>query len=522
MTTLSSLNVATNLAADLTLADSVNPSVAADATNLSREAALSATASPSSIVTIPSGIGISVLETYTPEGVLSGATPTVSWASDSNDAVTLRMKGDYAAQTMAGHFAGLGSALLDRFKTTGSDYAQSVSVTSASGVGGLTQSSSGPAGKIGLTVRTASGTTVEIALESEDGGLSVSIKSSAALSESERNALAKLSDGFQQAIDGLGAVPPKLDLSGLTQFDTSALASVNFQYSVTGDGDSSISASYAQDSASRSLSVTSAAGTMSMKVDTSNSALWGAGAQRAASVASYLQQFDQANSRGHGNAALMSMFEDGFSQMNDDYGTASGQSLPGTAYAPWLQQSDAALLTGLGDFSASITDASTSPNPMRPGEVDSFSYQVSQTTQLAGTDQEGTISQRQQSHLSASYHQALSGGGKPVLTDSTASQNYDYMRIDDSAQSTVQLATQRGVLLNATLNQSSEQKTRDSKYERGELVSDVTTPKTASRSVDLRALLEPLIDNGDAARDTAEWQQKLTSVHAMILLNASS
>ena len=516
MTTLSSLNAATTFA--LTpLVSSANPTAEAD-TDVSSVASLS----PSAIVTIPSASGLAVLQTYTPEGTLTGTAPVLSWASDNSDAVSLRMMGNYAAQTMTGHFAGLGSALLDRFKTTASDYAQSISISSASGLAPVGQGAGSPNGQIGLTIRTKSGVTVEIELGSEDGGLSVSIKSSGALSASERNALAKLSDGFQQVIDGLSAVPPKLDLSGLAQFDTSALASVNFHYTVTGDGDENISASYTQDSAARSLSVTSAAGTMNVKVDTSHSALWGTSAQRAASVASYLQQFDHANSRGHGNAALMSMFEDGFAQMNEDYGTPSGETLPGTAYAPALLQSDQAMLTGLADFSASITDTSTSPNPMRPGEVDSFSYQVAQSTELEGAAREGKITQTRQSHLSASYHQALQGGGKPVLTSSKNSQNYDYVRIDDNAGSAVRMATARGVLLNATLSQSSEQNTRDSKYERGSLVSDVNTPKATSRSVDLLSMLEPLIDNGDATRDTTAWQQALSTIHAMILLNSAS
>jgi len=514
MTTLSSLNAATT-AALAPLADSASraPVVAANAID-GQSVALS---SPSTIVTIPSSIGMVALETYTPAGTLAGAAPAITTASDSRDAVTLRMLGNYtSAQTMTGQFSGVGSALLDRFKTTGGDFSQSVSTT-----GGMVPlSPQGPEGEIGLTVKTKSGVTVEIEIDSGDGRLSASIKSSGKLSDSERSAVAQLADGFQQAIDGLGASPPKLDLGGLTQFDTSALASVNFQYNVTNDGSADVSASYSQSSASRSLSVKSAEGALDVSVDTSNSALWGTGSQRAASVASYLQQFDQANSRGHGNAALMSMFEDGFAQMNDDYGTPSGQVLPGAAYAPALQQADQAMLTGLGDFSASITDAATSPNPMRPGEVDAFSYQVSQTTKLAGSQLDGQITQHQQSRLSASYHQALSGGGEPALTSSRSSQNYDYVQIDDRADSTVQIATERGALRDASLNQSSGQKTRDSKYEEGKLISDTTTPEETSRSSDLLALLKPLIDNGDATRDSAEWQQALSGIHRMIQLGA--
>lgn len=514
MTALSSLNAATTVAI-APFADSANRVPVVSANVIDGQSV--ARSSPSTVVTIPSSIGVVAVETYTPEGTLAGATPTVTTASDSRDAVTLQMLGSYtAAQTMTAQLSGVGSSLLDRFKTTGSDFSQSISTT-----GGVVPSSpQGLEGKIDLTIKTKSGVTVDIEIDSGGGSLSASIKSSGKLSDSERSAVAQLADGFQHAIDGLSATPPKLDLSGLAQFNASALASVSFQYNVTNDGSANISASYSQSSAARSLSIKSAEGAIDVSVDTSNSALWGKSSQRAVSVASYLQQFDEANSGGHGNAALMSMFEDGFAQMNEDYGTPSGQALPGAAYAPALQQADHAMLTGLGDFSASITDATTSPNPMRPGEVDSFSYQVSQTTKLAGSQLTGQITQHQESRLSASYHQAPSGGGEPVLTSSRSSQNYDYVQIDDRTDSTVQLATERGALLNASLNQSSDQKTRDSKYEEGELISDVTTPEERSQSSNLLALLKPLIDNGGATRDSVEWQQALSGIHGMIQLGS--
>jgi hypothetical protein len=207
--------------------------------------------------------------------------------------------------------------------------------------------------------------------------------------------------------------------------------------------------------------------------------------------------------------------------MNESYGTPSAEVLPGTGYGPGLQQSAQAMLTGLADFSASITDALASPNPMRPGEVDAFSYQVSQTTQLEGSRFEGKISQSQQSHLVGNYHRALTGGTKPALTSLRSSQNYDYVRIDDSGESAVQLAMERGALAHASLRQTSDQSTRHSKYERGVLTSDLATPEETSRSTELLSLLEPLIDKGDAARNSAEWQQALSRVHRMILLNAS-
>ncbi|MCX5545195.1 hypothetical protein M3A49_38115 [Paraburkholderia sp. CNPSo 3076] len=69
------------------------------------------------------------------------------------------------------------------------------------------------------------------------------------------------------------------------------------------------------------------------------------------------------------------------------------------------------------------------------------------------------------------------------------------------------------------LRQSSEQNTADSKYERGALVSDVNTPKDPSRSADLLSMLEPLIENADATRDTAAWQRALSKIHATTVLN---
>ncbi len=53
-------------------------------------------------------------------------------------------------------------------------------------------------------------------------------------------------------------------------------------------------------------------------------------------------------------------------------------------------------------------------------------------------------------------------------------------------------------------------------------VSDLHTPKDTSRSTDLLSMLEPLIEKGDATRNTAAWQQALASIHGMILLNSAS
>ena len=473
----------------------------------------------SSIVSIPSGNDDPTLQTYSPHGLLTSGLPPVVWTSDTSDSISALMKDDYTSSTMGGRFAGLGSALLDRFETTGDDYSQSVSYGPATGAGAYGSLSQLPQGKIDLTVKTKSGATVDIEIDSENGGLSVNVKSSSKLSDSERGAVAKLADGFQKAIDGLSAQPPTVDLSGLTQFDTSAIASVSFKYSLSNDIGSNISASYTQDSASRDLSVQTADGTVNLKVDTSNPALWGASKQRDAAVASLLKQFDAANSRGHGNAALMSMFEDGFTQMNADYGPGGAPSaLPGG-------ENSSSLMTGLADYSASIHNNSAT-NPANPDETDTFDYHASQNTTLNDTSTTTGLTQQQQSQLDASFHQTMTGAGPQATTSSqgmtaqTLSQNYDFMKIDDSAESTVQLTAERGALVSATLDQSVHQKTRDAKHQHGVLISDVTTPNDTSSKKNLLLLLKPLIASGAAKHDTPAWELAKTLANAMIQLKA--
>jgi hypothetical protein len=205
--------------------------------------------------------------------------------------------------------------------------------------------------------------------------------------------------------------------------------------------------------------------------------------------------------------------------MNSDYGTSS-QQLPGTGSIPWLAQSDHAMLTGLADFTGSMTDNPVSSNPWQPDQTDTFSYQVSQSTQTSGNQQSGSISQTQQADLQASYHESLSGG--PIqLGNSPASQSYNYVQVNDDTSSAVNIATQRGAIVQATLNQSSSQSTETSEYVRGLLVSDVTTPTNTSSSKDLLALLKPFLGDSEAEQDSAGWQQELSAIHGMVLLNAT-
>lgn len=437
--------------------------------------------------------------------------PAVTWASEPSDPISTTMAGNYQSSLLAGRFSGLGSALLDRFKTTGSDFTQSVQVTMPGSTGSSVQAD------VTLTIRTKSGAKVDLVLHSQEDGLSVSVKSSAALSDAERRELAKLSGAFQDALDGLSALPPTLALSGLMQFDKSVLSSIDLTSDVTNEGQATQSIEFHADSSARSVKVRGPAGAMNVDVDLRNSAIWGDAAQRADAISDYLQQFDKAASRGRGDASLTAMFKQAFTQMNGDYGAAS-QALPGTSRAPALAKANHAMLTGLADFNVSITGKTLSSNPRHLIERDAFSYQASQSTDMYGNLTSGTISQKQQSRLSASYHAPLPGHGPLMLTADKNSQSYYYMQIDDMSESTTAIENKNGQPVHASLSQSASQTTHQSKYDMDKLVSDITTPAKESQSRDLLALLKPFFEEGQARQDSNAWHGALSDLHDMILL----
>ncbi|WP_448097582.1 hypothetical protein [Luteibacter yeojuensis] len=186
------------------------------------------------------------------------------------------------------------------------------------------------------------------------------------------------------------------------------------------------------DGASRSIKTTGDLGTIDVNVDMRSAAILGNGSQRAAAIDNYLKQFDKASSRGRADPALMAMFKDAFIQLNTIQDGGASALLKTPPRIP-LSANDHAMLTGLADFRASVTQATSAPNPMRADEKDGFSYQVSQETQIGGRDPSSrTMSQRQHSHLTASFHAALSADLSLMLTDDPKSQNYHYTQIDDN------------------------------------------------------------------------------------------
>lgn len=184
--------------------------------------------------------------------------------------------------------------------------------------------------------------------------------------------------------------------------------------------------------------------------------------------------------------------------------------------------SDKGLLTGLADFKASIKQAVDSSNPMRPSEVDSFSYNVSQKTQVNGrSSADRSVTQNQQSVLSASFHKGLDGGKPPVFDGSRESQNYLYMQVQDRASSTASFAYTDSQLTRASVTQSASQNTHTQKYVMANLVEDTVVPKEGSSERDYLALLEHAGRESKKSKDALEQstlKDALAKMHDSVLL----
>jgi hypothetical protein len=90
------------------------------------------------------------------------------------------------------------------------------------------------------------------------------------LSAADQSALQDLSKGFQSAIDGLSEEPPSLNLSGLMQFNTNDITSIDFQAKVAGQ-----TVDLQNSGQVRSLHTNGPLGSVQVSVDTSNSLIIG-------------------------------------------------------------------------------------------------------------------------------------------------------------------------------------------------------------------------------------------------------
>ncbi|HBT13382.1 MAG TPA: hypothetical protein DEA88_09370, partial [Erwinia persicina] len=132
------------------------------------------------------------------------------------------------------------------------------------------------------------------------------------------------------------------------------------------------------------------------------------------------------------------------------------------------------------------------------------------------------FTQKQQSHLTASYHKPLTAGSSLNLTTDRNSQNYLFTQIDDKAESTIDVQYRQGALVSAMLDQSATTSTREQKYVKGWLASDTTTPQQTAKSTDLLGKLQAAWEKENSRVSFADYlrQHSLPDFGTGVLLES--
>lgn len=400
----------------------------------------------------------------------------LAWKVKSSDALTSLMTVNYGSKLVLHRFEGLGAAALQRFGTDASDFSQTVSLVNGNAVAGAQTSY-----QISLNIEMADGISVKVNLESQGNSLAMQISSGGKLSGADRVALSNLAEGFQKAIDGTGSASQP-DFGALLQYDRTLVASIDFKSSIqAGSAPARIQTLHA-DQTTRSFKADGPDGQVNISVDLRRLAGIGSAQQRKAGLDAYLKQFEEAGTRGHANGAALATFKAAFQQMMYE----PSKTMIGSARAINLSESDHALLTGLPDFSASVVASPVASNPLRPGEADTFSYQVSQDTVIGGRDQlNRSISQKRHAHLEASYHEALSAAEPLALDGTKESQNYTFTHVSEDRVSDTQIRYQSGILVGAATSEQIHRSTQVLKYLMGVLTDERTTPEVFDTRRDL-------------------------------------
>ena len=457
--------------------------------------------SPSSAST-PSAIVALSPESVNGSNPAAFTKPPMVWESATRNKVSEAMTKSFSSYAFGGRFSGLGAAMLGQAKLGNYNFSQAMrqpppsttpNVYAASGIAPGSLHGNGE-DRVTLSITTKSGVEVKLSLDSQDDGLAVNMTTSGDLSDAEASALGDLAKGFQAAIDGMGQSTPKIKLEGLMQFDQQVLSSVKLhaEVKVRGEPESVQTLDFQADGAQRKVSFSGEAGSLDLKVDASALNTLGSKEKQAKALGSYMKQFDQAASRGHGDAGLVAMLKDSFTALHSN--TAAPQvATDSPETGKWrLAAEDKSIMTGLADFSASVSQAVKFSNPMRSSEKDGFNYEVSQKTSQTGASQDArSLRQQQQSKLSASFHETLVPGVPLRLTAATESQNYTYHQIEDTASSDAQVAYKDGKMVKASLRQEGNQSEHVMKYFLGKLESDKTTPGNYSVLRDLLPVLGP-------------------------------
>jgi predicted acetyltransferase len=434
-------------------------------------------------------------------------TDQVAWSVPPSDAISRLMEVNLSTPGDSSLLKGLGAALLDRFATTQSDFQQSavdfepsysnraadgsysdIKTTAADAL----QYAKNPPNNVSLKLHLVSGKEVDISVSFGSDGkaiqksLSVDVHTSGKLTAAEQTAIAQLSKGFEAALQGVSQGEPKIDVSGLVNFDPSVLSAVDLTvrapppppYSVVSPGwDPLLSLDFHADAAKRSLAVKTLAGSVSVNVDLSQSAFLGTTAQQQTAVQRYLDQFDAANKRGHGDTVSVAEFKDAFAQLNSSY-PPPGRAQPKTLNSSALSDQDHSVLSGVADFQASMSVDFNNAMAKESGHID---YQVSQSTQSQGSSKAAlAVVQTQGATLTASYAKNREGA-EPTKG------SYDIFRVNDSSSTITSFEYAKDKLKTASITSVANQLDQYEKLVHDKVVERKDTPANRSTVRDISA-----------------------------------
>lgn len=456
-----------------------------------------AAATPSTTVSLGQSPRSDDTATYSSRGTLAVPLRYVL-ENDSLNKLSMNMTIGVQSSAIGSRFNGLGAALVNQLVANGgqsftqsvfafADGAQPSAETLRIQGNNLRQH---PANAVNLSLTTASGATVTLSLASGEQGLAVSAEvQGGQLTSDELKGLASLADSFQGTINGLSEQPPRLQLGKLATLDPALFSALQMNAKLDTVNGEQLSFDLALDDSARKLSLRGPAGNVQLNLDTRDTSLLGKSAQRQAAISNYLSQFDAAQGRGKGDENLVSLLKDAFVQLN----SADDIARPATGRIPLLAAKDTALLSGLADFSASISQTSQQPNSLRPTELDRFDYKVSQSTTISGASPANrSVQQDQQASLTAAHHTSLNP--QMSMLEAMATQNYRYHEISDQSSSSTRLRYDKNSLVEASVSQQASRNERVRSYAEGVLESDVSTPASVSESRNLLGLLTDLFE----------------------------
>lgn len=386
-------------------------------------------------------------------------------------------------------FNGLGSVLLSQLQDNPGDLTQVLTTAQV----GESAVKAGQESAVALTITTQTGVTVSLSLTRQADGMAVEIKTSGTLSNDESEAIAGLGEAFQKALNGLAQQPPKMDLSGLTKFDGSILKAVDLKTDIR-SGDTKLqSLNFRADDVERWVAYQDRDVTLKMTSDRSQNANGVNAFQQQLTLNAYDKQFDKARSDGQGNKAQMDMLKSVFRALNESSASEQSEATTAASTAIRLGSDGASRLSGLNDFSLSLSETEQTINPYRYEEKKSFSYQASQTTENnRQAEGSGAVKQTTHAHLSASWYKPIDASTPLSLNMKKSSQNYYYHQLEqDSLKTTSLNFNTQGQL--ASVGSTSQMSNRETvtKYVLGEAVDSFVTPEDENKE----SLIKLLEDN---------------------------